>query len=144
MQLCQQLTLTDKIKKLAEQSLSESERNEKVHVPATEKLEALVEEALKSTATPSPELLKEFCELLGALLFIFITVRVEIGYAITWACCAVSGTSRRPRPWRRRSASSNICIQVGSYFWALFPMGSALQLLLFCSVSAAGARSLRH
>ena len=81
-----QLTLTDKINKLAEQFLSDSERNEKVHVPATEKLEALVEEALKSTATPSPELLQEFRELLGALLFIFITVRVEIGYAMGLLC----------------------------------------------------------
>ena len=43
-----QLMLTDKIKKLAEQFLSESERNEAVHVPATDKLEALVEEALRS------------------------------------------------------------------------------------------------
>ena len=81
-----QLMLTDKIKKLAEQFLSESERNETVHVPATDKLEALVEEALRSTATHSPELLKEFRELLGALPFIFITVRVEIGYAMRMLC----------------------------------------------------------
>jgi hypothetical protein len=77
-----QLTQTAKIEKLAEEFLTENERNEVVHVPATDKLESIVEAALAQTSEPDFVLLDTTRALSGALLHIFVTVRVDIGYAM--------------------------------------------------------------
>ena len=89
------LTLTKYTEQLAEEFLTEEERNTVLHVPCTEELPKEVEKALQQDPSLVPKtLLRAYQRLVGTVQFVCTTVRAEVAYAVG----QLSRAQSRPTP----------------------------------------------